>query len=327
VRSALGAGGEGRQRLREVAAVHLERRPMVLNDLRLTEPARAVRDASRARSAHSHRASIPTATRRRPTPHVSPVRQVGELILIHRRTGPHRRLPLTRRLRSWLAVIRALLFDFDGVILDTEVPTYESWRQIYGEYGVDLALSDWLPVVGSGTSTQPGAVFDAVAHLETLIGTSLDRDAIVERRSRRKLELCDRADLLPGVVAYLADARRLLLKTAIVTRGSEEWVQHHLARVCLGHSWDVIVCADGAHTRPKSEFYLEALTRLEVARSEAIAFEDSPHGVRAAREAGLACVAIPNKVTRGGSFEEADVVLASLADRPLTDLIASVEPR
>jgi HAD superfamily hydrolase (TIGR01509 family) len=150
---------------------------------------------------------------------------------------------------------------------------------------------------------------------------------LVERRSRRKLELCDRADLLPGVVAYLADARRLLLKTAIVTRGSEEWVQHHLARVCLGHSWDVIVCADGAHTRPKSEFYLEALTRLEVASSEAIAFEDSPHGVRAAREARVACVAIPNKVTCGGSFEEADVVLASLADRPLADLIASVEPR
>ena len=86
-------------------------------------------------------------------------------------------------------------------------------------------------------------------------------------------------------------------------------------------------CAGGAHTRPKSEFYLDALTRLDVASGEAIAFEDSPHGVRAAREAGVACVAIPSKVTCGASFEEAGLVLASLADRHLSDLIASVEPR
>ena len=221
-------------------------------------------------------------------------------------------------------MVRALLFDFDGVVVDTEVPTYESWRQIYGQHGVELALADWLPVVGSGTSTGPDATFDAVAHLEALAGRTLDRDAVVARRTRRKVELCDQAQLLPGVTEYLADARQLALRTAIVTRAHDSSAAHHLARVALDHRWDAVVCANGLHTKAKSAFYREALDRLGVASGEAIAFEESPHGVRAAKEAGIACVAVPNEVTRGAAFERADLVLGSLAERPLGDVLASL---
>lgn len=226
--------------------------------------------------------------------------------------------------------VKALLFDFDGVVVDTEVPTYESWREIYAEHGVDLALGDWLPVVGTGTSTAPGGVFDAVAHLEGLLGTSLDRAAVVERRTRRKIELCDAAAVLPGVADYLARARTLGLRTGIVTRASGEWVRHHLARVCLEHSWDAIVCADGAHHLAKSGFYCAAVAELGVEPLEAVAFEDSAHGVLAAREAGLRCVAVPNRVTREADFSAADIVLGSLAERGLQDVLAdleAVEPR
>ena len=222
-------------------------------------------------------------------------------------------------------MVRALLFDFDGVVVDTEVAIYESWREIYREHGVDLGLSDWLPAVGSGTSTLPGGVFDAVLHLEGLIGRAVDRDAVVERRTQRRAELCDRARLLPGVADYLADARALGLRTGIVTRASESWVEHHLARVGLTHAWDAVVCATGAHGTAKSTFYREALDRLGVASADAVAFEDSPHGARAAKEAGVRCVAVPNEVTRGASFEEADIVLGSLAEVPLTELIARLE--
>jgi len=221
-------------------------------------------------------------------------------------------------------VIRALLFDFDGVVVDTEVPTYESWRQIYTEYGVELPLGEWLPVVGSGTSTAPGGVFDAVARLQTLTGMTLDRAAVVERRSQRKAALCDQAQLLPGVGDYLAEARRRGLKTAIVTRAHDSWVEHHVARVALAHTWDAIVCGNGVHSKAKSAFYLDALERLGVESREAIAFEDSPHGVGAAKEAGIPCVAIPNDITRGADFENADEIVGSLAERPLGDLLASL---
>jgi HAD superfamily hydrolase (TIGR01509 family) len=220
-------------------------------------------------------------------------------------------------------VIRALLFDFDGVVVDTEVPTFESWREIYRQYGAELSLADWLPVVGSGTSTGSHAVFDAFAHLEALCGTTLDRESVVERRSRLKTELCDRAELLPGVAGYLGDARRRRLKTAIVTRAHDSWVEHHVARVGLAHAWDAVVCGNGRGSTPKSAFYAEALERLGVARGEALAFEDSPHGVRAAKEAGIRCVAVPNAVTRDAEFEEADLILGSLAERPLGDVLAA----
>lgn len=224
-------------------------------------------------------------------------------------------------------VIRALLFDFDGVIVDTEVPTYRSWCDVYREHGVELALADWLPVVGSGTSTAADSVFDAVAHLESLVGRRVDRRAVVERRSRRKTALCDRAGVLSGVADYLAEARRLVLKTAIVTRAARAWVDHHLARVELAHRWDAVVCSDGLDREPKSTFYLEALAQVGVPAGEALAFEDSPHGVGAAKAAGIRCVAVPNDVTRAARFREADVILRSLADRPLTDLLASLDGR
>lgn len=220
---------------------------------------------------------------------------------------------------------RGLLFDFDGVVVDTEAPTYESWCRIYADHGAELALADWLPVVGSGTSTGREAVFDAVAHLERLVGTPLDREALVERRRRLKTELCDRAPLLPGVAELLADAARAGLKTAIVTRADRSWVDHHLARVALAHPWDALVCGDGRRTEPKATFYREALERLRLRSDEAVAFEDSPHGVRAARDAGIRCVAVPSAITREAAFGDVDLQLDSFADRRLTELLADLD--
>jgi len=122
-------------------------------------------------------------------------------------------------------VIKALLFDFDGVIADTEVATYESWRDTYAAYGADLALADWLPAVGSGSSTS--GAFDAVAHLEALIGRPVDREAVIARRTERKAELYARAPLLPGVEELLAETQQRGLKTAIVTRNYEDRVRAH----------------------------------------------------------------------------------------------------
>ena len=217
-------------------------------------------------------------------------------------------------------MIAALLFDFDGVVVDTEVPTYQSWRDTYAEHGVDLALVDWLPAVGSGTST--GGAFDAIAHLERLTGEAVDREAVIARRSRRKAELYARAPLLPGVRERLAEAHERGLKTAIVTRNNDERVREQCRLVGLDHPWHAIVCANEEPTRDKAELYRHALAVLEVDASEALAFEDSPAGVQAAKEAGVLCAAVPNEVTRGASFDEADLVLPSLAERSLDEILA-----
>ena len=219
-------------------------------------------------------------------------------------------------------MIRALLFDFDGVIVDTEIPTYQSWRDIYAEYGVDLALDDWLPAVGSGSSTS--GAFDAVAHLERLIGASVDRDEVIERRSRRKAELYERAPLLPGVRERLAEAQNAGLKTAIVTRNRDDRVTAHFDLVGLDHQWQALICANEQPTQDKAELYRRALAVLEVQANQALAFEDSPAGVRAAKRAGILCVAVPSEITRAAAFDGADAVLSSLAEQSLEEILRSV---
>jgi beta-phosphoglucomutase-like phosphatase (HAD superfamily) len=219
-------------------------------------------------------------------------------------------------------MIRALLFDFDGVVVDTEVATYQSWRDVYAEHGAELALEDWLPAVGSGSSTS--GAFDAVAHLERLIGAPVDRDEVVARRRRRKDELYERAPLLAGVADRLVEARGLGLKTAIVTRNREERVAAQCAVVGLDHAWDILVCANEDPTRDKADLYRLALAKLGAQRHEAVAFEDSPSGAEAAKRAGIRCVAVPNEITRGADFDDAVLVLPSLADAPLAQILERV---
>jgi HAD superfamily hydrolase (TIGR01509 family) len=216
-------------------------------------------------------------------------------------------------------VISALLFDFDGVIVDTEVATFQSWRDTYAEYGVDLALDDWLPAVGSGSSTS--GAFDAVEHLERLTGTTIDREAVVAHRTQRKAELYARAPLLPGVRERLAEAKERGIKTAIVTRNRDDRVKAHCDIVGLDHQWQALICANEEPTRDKAELYRRALAVLEVHANQALAFEDSPSGVRAAKRARVLCAAVPNEITRGAAFDEADVVLSSLAEQSLDEIL------
>ena len=216
--------------------------------------------------------------------------------------------------------VRALLFDFDGLIVDTESPALAAWRWVYAEHGQELTLDRWSAAIG----TIGG--FDAVAHLEDLVGAPPD-EAILSRRLEHELTLVEAEELRPGVGDYLADAERFGLKRAIVSSGSRDWIDRHLRRLERLYGWDAIVTADRDESRakPRPTLYLEALGVLDVGASEAIAFEDSPNGVASAKAAGIACVAVPNAVTAGLGLEAADLVLGSMAELPLPRLIAHFE--
>jgi HAD superfamily hydrolase (TIGR01509 family) len=164
-------------------------------------------------------------------------------------------------------------------------------------------------------------------HLEELVGEPLDAEDLNERRRAHELSLLEAEDLRPGILEYLEEARRRGLKRAIVSSSSNRWIDMHLSRIDRAVGWDAIVAAnnDVARAKPRPDLYIEALELLEVAPKDAIAFEDSPNGVRAARAAGIFCVAIPNDVTRALGLEEADLVLGSLADLPPTQLLARFE--
>jgi HAD superfamily hydrolase (TIGR01509 family) len=220
--------------------------------------------------------------------------------------------------------LRGLLFDFDGLLVDTESPSRLGWEELYREHGHELPLDEWATLVGT-----IGAPFDPFAHLETLVGQPLDRDELTAHRRARELALIDLEVLRPGIEGYLDEARRRGLRTALVSSSSRDWIEPILRRLDRLDHWDAIVAADGDTTRakPQPTLYLEALSTLGLGADEAVAFEDSPNGVRAAKGAGLFCVAVPNPVTETLALDEADVVVGSLAELPFADLLGRLDGR
>ena len=213
---------------------------------------------------------------------------------------------------------RGLLFDFDGLLVDTETPARLVWEELYREHGHELPQEKWATLVGT-----IGARFDPLGHLQELVGEQLDEEAFDTRRREREYALTDREELRPGVEEYFAEAERLGLRTAVVSSSDTNWIERHLGRLGLLVGLVAIVAANGdaERAKPRPDLYLEALDQLGLRPSEAIAFEDSPTGVSAAKAAGLVCVAVPNPITATLALDDADLVLESLADVPLAELL------
>jgi HAD superfamily hydrolase (TIGR01509 family) len=219
------------------------------------------------------------------------------------------------------STIRALIFDFDGLILDTEHPTFQAWHEIYEEHGCAIPLDEWEAALGT-----TGESFDPCARLEALTGRVIDREAVQERRRGRRDELMALEVVLPGVVDYISDALRLGLRLGVASSSSHEWVCGHLERLELHHHFHCISCSDDVEqVKPHPELYLRTAAALGVQPDDVIVFEDSPNGVRAAKAAGMYCVAVPNRLTSRLSLDHADMRLNSLAELPLAGLLARVQ--
>lgn len=220
-------------------------------------------------------------------------------------------------------MIEALLFDFDGLLVDSESVAFQTWQEAYREHGAELAVDRWAAAIG----TIGG--FDPLAHLEESIGRAIDREAVERTQRERENALAVVQPFRPGVVDYLAEAQARGLRVAIVSSSSNEWVAGHLERLETADGWACIVCADGdaARAKPLPTLYLDALGTIGVGPDAAIAFEDSPNGVTAARAAGIFCVAVPNSVTAQLDLSAADLLVESLEAIPLGDLLRVVAER
>ena len=220
-------------------------------------------------------------------------------------------------------MIRALIFDFDGLILDTEVPDFVSWQEIYEAHNCELPFAEWAACIGTADAT-----FDPYTHLETQVGAPLDRETIRSRRRARYAELVAVECVLPGVEAVIAEARGRGLSVGLASSSTREWVLGHLNRLGLHAHFDCVRCSDDVRrTKPDPELYLAAVGALGLKPEEAIAIEDSPNGVLAAKRAGLFCVAVPNRLTCGLALDRADLRLSSLAEMPLDALLQAAERR
>jgi HAD superfamily hydrolase (TIGR01509 family) len=216
-------------------------------------------------------------------------------------------------------MIKGLIFDFDGLILDTENPAFQSWREIYEEHGGLLSFSSWSAAIGTSNG------FDPYKHLQEQLGYKVNRELLRKRHRDRSNVLINDQSILPGVEDYISNAKRLNLRLGVASSSSEEWVLGHLGRLGLSRAFDSVKCSDHVkHTKPNPEVYQVLLDSLGLRPGEALAFEDSPNGILAAKRAGIYCVAVPNALTKRLYLDNADLKLPSLDSLGLADLLLEV---
>jgi HAD superfamily hydrolase (TIGR01509 family) len=217
-------------------------------------------------------------------------------------------------------LIKALVFDFDGTILDTETQHYNAFQEMYKEHGSELPLEVWGECIGTHSG------FNPYVYLEEQINKKLNHEELRIKKTERALALIKEQKPLPGIENYLKAAKEMGLKIGLASSSSRQWVMEHLERIGLSHYFEVIKTADDVEkVKPDPALYLKAVDELGVKPGEAIAFEDSVNGSLAAKKAGLYCVAIPNPVTRHMQFDEVDHQMETIAELELAALIQLVE--
>lgn len=218
-------------------------------------------------------------------------------------------------------MIKAIVFDFDGLVIDTETPAYEAFRDVYLTYGVELSLNTYAQCIGTSF-----AVFNPFNYLVEQLGSEVDMETVKRQVDERHHMLLEQATLRPGVLEYLNDAREGGLRIGLATSSPLSWINPYFDRFELRPYFDSITTADEvANVKPDPELYLKSLEKLNVSGNEAIAFEDSLNGLRAAKAAGLHCTVVPNPSTRHFPFENHDLKLESMDEMSLADVIRRIE--
>lgn len=218
--------------------------------------------------------------------------------------------------------LAAVIFDFDGVILDTESALYASWNHIFLEYGLSFPLDRWAANVGGYQYD----IFDPLTYLEELSGNVVDRDTVNKKRREWYLERVHSLDVMPGIRDAVEIARSRGLRLAVASSSSRAWVSGHLERLELEPHFPVLCCGDEVkNVKPDPALYYLALERLGLNSTQVFVLEDSPKGIAAARAASLYCVAAPNSVTRLSPLDGCNRRIESLASVSFSHLIDEIE--
>jgi HAD superfamily hydrolase (TIGR01509 family) len=213
--------------------------------------------------------------------------------------------------------IEAVVFDFDGLIVDTESAWYDALAELFQEHGVYLPLEVWAQCVGTSHD-----LFDPYDYLEELIGKPIDRVAMKKLAASKHSIIMEKRQIRPGVESYLQAAREQGLKIGLASSSERSWVERFLRHYRLIHYFQCIRTADDvAQVKPDPELYLQATAGLGVSPAGAVAFEDSPNGAKAAKAAGLRCVIVPNPITATLRFGDHDLRLNSMADKELAEVL------
>lgn len=215
--------------------------------------------------------------------------------------------------------LEAIIFDFDGLLMDTESTSLASWRYEWSQWGLVLEESSFFVDHGGDITEQ------RYAELAAAVGPGYDQRLSNTRRIAHRDRLHAELDLAAGLADWISDGPSMGLRIAVASSSPRSWVTQHLQRAAVLDRFEVLACGDevGAH-KPAPDVYLLALRRLGLSGAQAVAVEDTPHGVSAARAAGLRCIAIPNPFSDRDRFGGADLLLGSAREATLTAALSGL---
>jgi HAD superfamily hydrolase (TIGR01509 family) len=214
-----------------------------------------------------------------------------------------------------MTTLGAIVFDFDGLIVDTEGAGFISWLEVYERFGAELNLNDWSHATGYIGG------FDPAVHLERLLGRRLDWSQIIPEREARNWALTLQARTLPGIEPLFQAARERGLRIGVASNSGNGWVEDGLKRLGLRTLVDAVVTREMVlNPKPAPDVYLKTAQALGIEPNRAVALEDSEPGCRAAKQAGMKAVAIPNRFSERQDFKVADLIVRSAEDLDLKRL-------
>lgn len=210
-------------------------------------------------------------------------------------------------------MIKAIVFDFDGVIIDSEKARYDAWQKVFSMYNKQLPLNEWIKNIGRAHYAA-----DPFEILQKMTGFQLPCEDLQRKAKEYELEYVSDIPALPGVIKTIDNAGKLNIPIAIASSSSRAWVEGHLRRLSISNKFQTLICReDTSEHKPSPVPYLTAVKRLGCLPEETLAIEDSPLGIHSAICAGLKCVAIGCSITKYLDLSKATLQLESLNDLDL----------
>ncbi len=207
--------------------------------------------------------------------------------------------------------IELIVLDFDGTIIDTEWPHFTAVRGAFAEVGAELTIEAWQGRIGRADN-RPW-----VDELAGLASAPFDPDELAERWRAKKNADTLAEPIRAGVVELVERAEAADRLVTVASSSPRSWVESHLDRIGLLASMATIVTRDDVtRGKPWPDLFALACANVDINPANAVAVEDSHHGCVSAKDAGLACAVVPNRVTAAQDFSRADLVARSVADIP-----------
>lgn len=213
--------------------------------------------------------------------------------------------------------IKAILFDFDGVIADTLTYHVQAWQKVFDEYKVEISPEDVFLLEGRMAE-------DICKLLAEKKGLSLDHATIkqITKQKRAIYNQITKATVYPSIKTLLEYLKTKFVKKALVTGSIIKNILPVVGKDFL-ENFDVIITGDQVtHNKPHPEPYLTAAEKLAVKPDECIVIENAPSGITAAKQAGMYCIAVKTTIQDEQYLREADLIVEDISKIPIEKLLA-----